>query len=63
MAPRRRAMVLGDDIPPLFGIEMASNLGRADQIAKEHRQMAALALRHFVSFADFGHDGYGCRFI
>jgi hypothetical protein len=30
------------------GIEMASYLGRADEITEKHRQMAALALRHFV---------------
>ena len=40
---RRRTMVLGDDLPPLFRIEMASYLGRADQIAEKHRQMPPLA--------------------
>jgi hypothetical protein len=40
---RRRAMVLADDLAPLFGIEMAGDLGRADQIAKQHRQMPPLA--------------------
>src|SRR6267142_1028129 len=40
---RRRAMILGDDLPPLFRIEMASDLGRADEVAEKHRQMAPLA--------------------
>ena len=40
---RRRAMVLADDLAPLFGIEMAGNLGRADEIAEKHRQMPPLA--------------------
>ena len=40
---RRRAMVPGDDLPPLFGIEMAGYLGRADQIAEKYRQMPPLA--------------------
>src|ERR1700736_6777222 len=40
---RRRAMVLADDLTPLFGIEMASNLGRADEIAEKLRQMPSLA--------------------
>ena len=31
---RRRAMVLADDLPPLFRIEMAGDLGRADEIAE-----------------------------
>ena len=57
---RRRTMVPGDDLPPLFRIEMAGDLGRADQIAEKHRQMAALALGHFVWLAVFDHDGCGC---
>ena len=40
---RRRAMIFGDDLPPLLGIEMAGYLGRADKIAKQHRQMPTLA--------------------
>ena len=40
---RRRAMVLADDFAPLLGIEMAGNLGRADEIAEKHRQMPPLA--------------------
>ena len=31
---RRRAMVLADDLAPLLGIEMAGDLGRADEIAE-----------------------------
>ena len=45
---RRRTMVLANDLSPLFRIKMASYLGRADEIAEQHRQMAALALWHFV---------------
>jgi uncharacterized protein (DUF2384 family) len=45
---RRRMMIPGDDLPPLLGIEMASYLGRADEIAEKHRQMPPLALWHFV---------------
>jgi hypothetical protein len=33
---RRRTMVLADDLPPRFGIEMVGYLSRADQIAEEH---------------------------
>ena len=40
---RRRAMVAGDDLAPFFGVELAGNLGRADQVAEKHRQMAPLA--------------------
>jgi hypothetical protein len=40
---RRRAMIFDDDFAPLLGIEMAGDLGRADQIAKQHRQMPPLA--------------------
>ena len=57
---RRRTMVLADDLAPLFGIEMASYLGRADEIAEQHRQMPALTLWHFVWLAMFDHDGCGC---
>ena len=56
---RRRAMVLGDDLPPLLGIEMAGDLGRADQIAEKHRQMPPLAFGHFAWFAVFDNDGCG----
>ena len=58
---RRRTMVLGDDLPPLFGIEMAGYLGRADEIAEKHRQMAPLALVHFVRLAVLDHDGVRLR--
>src|SRR5260370_16440900 len=40
---RRRDMVLADDLPPLFGIEMAGYFARAAEIAKQHRQMPAFA--------------------
>jgi hypothetical protein len=40
---RCRTMVLADDLPPFFGIEMAGYLGRADEIAKQHSQMPPLA--------------------
>ena len=40
---RRRAMVLVDDFAPLLGIEMAGDLGRADQIAEKNGQMPPLA--------------------
>jgi hypothetical protein len=44
-------LVLRDDIAPLLGIEVRAELGRADEVAEEHRQLAPLA--------DFG--GAGCR--
>ena len=40
---RRRAMVLANDLAPFFGIELAGDLGRADEIAEQHRQMPPLA--------------------
>ena len=40
---RRRSMVAGDDLSPLLRVEMASYLGRADQITEKHRQMPPLA--------------------
>ncbi|MGA7762654.1 MAG: hypothetical protein WCA59_12990 [Candidatus Binataceae bacterium] len=40
---RCRTMVLADDLAPLFGIEMASYLSRADKIAEQYRQMPPLA--------------------
>ena len=49
---RRRTMVLADDLPPLFRIEMAGDLGRADEIAEKHRQMTALAAYRIVWFSD-----------
>jgi hypothetical protein len=39
---RRRTMVLANDLPPFFRVEMAGYLGRADQITEKHRQMAPL---------------------
>jgi hypothetical protein len=36
-------MIPGDDLPPLLRIEMASYLGRADEIAEKHDQMPPLA--------------------
>ena len=53
---RRCAVVASDDLPPLFGIEMAGNFGRADKIAEKYRQMAPLALRRPAKFAVFGND-------
>jgi hypothetical protein len=40
---RRCPMIAGDNLPPLFRVEMASYLGWADQIAEKHRQMSPLA--------------------
>jgi hypothetical protein len=57
---RRRAMVLADDLTPLFGIEMAGNLGRTDEIAENYRQMAALALWRFVLRVVFDNGGFSC---
>ena len=57
---RRCMMIPGDDFSPLFRIEMASYLGRADEIAEKHGQMPALALWRFVLRAVFDHDGCGC---
>jgi hypothetical protein len=53
-------MILGDDLPPFFRVEMASDLGRVDEIAEKHRQMAALALWRFVWLAVFARHGCGC---
>jgi hypothetical protein len=39
---RRRSMIVGNDFAPLLGIEMAGDLGRADQIAEKHGQMPPL---------------------
>jgi hypothetical protein len=50
---RRRAMVLADDLPPLFGIEMAGNLGRADEFAEQYCQMAAFS----CGYTTFNSDG------
>jgi hypothetical protein len=52
----RCMMVLADDFPPLLGIEMASDLGRADQVAEQHCQMPPLATRYSEWFAAFGSD-------
>ena len=38
-----RTMIPGNDLAPLFWIEVASYLGRADQIAEKYRQMPPLA--------------------
>ena len=59
---RRRMMISGDDLAPLFGIKTACYLRRADEVAEEHRQMAALALWHFMWLAVFAYDGCGCMF-
>src|ERR1700736_760892 len=42
---RRGMMIPGDDLPPLLRVEMASYLGRADEITEKHRQMPPLALK------------------
>jgi hypothetical protein len=54
---RRRAMVVGNDLPPLLRIEVAGDLSRTDEIAKKYRQMAALAYRRFAWFAAFDDAG------
>ena len=38
-------MIPGDGLPPFLGIELGGDLGRADQIAEQHRQMPPLALQ------------------
>jgi len=38
-----RAMIPGDRLAPLFGVEPSGDPSRADQVAEQHRQMAALA--------------------
>ena len=40
---RGRVEIGADQIAPLLGIELRGNAGRAHQIAKHHREMAALA--------------------
>jgi hypothetical protein len=57
---RRRSMVATDDFAPLFRVETASYLGRANEIAEKHRQMPALTLWHFVRLAVFARDRCGC---
>src|ERR1700756_2710084 len=47
----RRTMVLPDDPPPFFRIKLRCDARRVHQIAKQHRQMAALALWHFMWLA------------
>jgi hypothetical protein len=47
-------LILADDFLPLFGIEMARYTGRADEVAEQHRQMTALALRCFPIVIDYG---------
>jgi hypothetical protein len=59
---RRRAVIIANDFLPLFRIEMASDLGRADEIAEKHGQMAALARWRFVRLAVFARHGCGCGF-
>src|SRR5262249_52201236 len=38
-------LVLPDDVAPLLGVELLRERRRADQVAEEHRQLAALAGR------------------
>ena len=57
---RRRAMILADDLSPLFGIEMAGDLGRADEVAEKYCQMPTLTLWDFVWLAVFDHYACGC---
>ena len=40
---RCRAMVLGNNFPPFFRIKLRGYLGRAHQVAKQHRKMASLS--------------------
>jgi hypothetical protein len=54
-------VVRADDLPPLFGVEMAGDLGRPDEIAEQYRQMPPLALGCFASVVVF--DGYRCGFM
>src|SRR5438046_3046888 len=56
---RRRTVVLADDLTPLLGIKMAGYLGRTDEIAEKHRQMAVFALWRFVLRAVFEPDCCG----
>ena len=39
-------LVLRDEVAPLLGVELLRERRRADQVAEEHRQLAALAGRH-----------------
>ena len=36
-------LVLRDEVAPLLGVELLRESGRADEVAKEHRELAALA--------------------
>jgi hypothetical protein len=40
---RRCSMISGDDLPPFFRVQMAGDLGRADQIAEKNSQVTPLA--------------------
>jgi hypothetical protein len=42
---RGAAMISGNHLAPFFGIESGSDLGRADEIAEEHGQMAPFTAR------------------
>src|SRR5260221_7232606 len=44
-------MVLTDGLPPFLGIELRGDLGRADKVAKQHRQMPSLALWNVEGFS------------
>jgi hypothetical protein len=41
----RSPLVLSDDVPPLLGVELQRESRRADEIAEEHGELAALARR------------------
>jgi hypothetical protein len=39
-------LVLREEVAPILGVELLRERRRADQVAEEHRQLAALAGRH-----------------
>jgi hypothetical protein len=48
---RRSTLVLRGDLPPVFGIEMSRNLGRANQIREQNCKMAAFAVKRVSASA------------
>src|SRR5262249_34717067 len=41
----RGALIFRRDLTPVFRIQMSGNLGRADEVREQHRQMTAFAVR------------------
>ena len=52
--PRHRAVIRGDDIAQILGIELRRERGRSDQVAEHHRELTAFGERAGLRICSYG---------